>query len=67
MQIFTFFVNASRSGEKFKKGTFLEKKKTGYFKLSSENILTSTLSTFHAFLTLPNRTLKRAKGTFFSV
>ena len=53
-----------RSGEKLKKGTFLEKK-GGYLKLSSENILTSILSTFHAFLTLPNKTLKREKGTFF--
>ena len=59
-----FFVNASRSGEKLKKGTFLERK-GGYLKLSSENILTSILSTFHAFLTVPNKTLKREKGTFF--
>ena len=27
----------------------------------------SILSTFHAFLTLPNKTLKREKGTFFAV
>ena len=27
--------------------------------------MTSVLSTFHAFLTLPNKTLKREKGTFF--
>ena len=47
-------------------GTFLEKK-GGYFKLSGENILTSILSAFHPFLTLPNKTLKREKGTFFSV
>ena len=59
-------INASRSGEKLKKGTFLEKK-GGYFKLSGENILTSILSAFHPFLTLPNETLKREKGTFFSV
>ena len=65
-KIFTFFANASRSGEKLKKDTLLEKK-GGYFKLSSENILTSILSTFHAFLTLPNKTLRREKGTFFSV
>ena len=51
-------------GEEIKKGTFLEKK-GGYFKLSGENILTSILSTFHPFLTLPNNTLKREKGTFF--
>ena len=65
-KIVTFFVNASRSGEKIKKGTFLEKK-GGYFKLSGENILTSILSAFHPFLTLPNKTLKREEGTFFSV
>ena len=65
-KIVTFFVNASRLGEKLKKGTFLEKK-GGYFKLSGENILTSILSAFHPFLTLPNKTLKREKGTFFSV
>ena len=59
-----FFVNAGRSGEKLKKGTFLEKK-GGYFKLSGENILTSILTAFHPFLTLPNKTLKREKGTFF--
>ena len=62
--MFTFFVNASRSGEKLTKGTFLEKK-GGHFKLSSENILKSILSTFHAFLTLPNKTLKRYP--FFSL
>ena len=49
---------------KVKKGTFLEKK-GGYFKLSGENILTSILTAFHPFLTLPNKTLKREKGTFF--
>ena len=54
-KIVTFFVNATRSGEKLKKGTFLEKK-GGYFKLSGENILTSILSAFHPFLTLPNKT-----------
>ena len=48
------------------KSTFLEKK-GGYFKLSGENILTSILSAFHPFLTLPNKTLKCEKGTFFSV
>jgi len=39
-------------------------KKGGYFKLSGENILTSVLSAFHPFLTLPNITLKREKGSF---
>ena len=58
-KIVTSFVNASRSGEKLKKG--------GYFKLSGENIMTSILSTSHPFLTLPNKTLKHEKGTFFSV
>ena len=48
------------------KSTFLEKK-GGYFKLSGENILTSILSAFHPFLTLPNKTLKREEGTFFTV
>ena len=66
MQNCYLFVNASRSGEKLKKGTFLDKK-GGYFKLSHENITTSILSTFHPFLTLPNKTLKREKGNFFSV
>ena len=47
------------------KGTFLEKN-GGYFKLSSEDILTSILSTFHPSLTLPNDDLKREKGTFLS-
>ena len=65
-KIVTFFVNASRSGEKLKKGTFLEKK-GGYFKLSGENILTSILSAFHPFLTLPNDDLKRERGTFLSL
>ena len=41
------------------KKRYLFRKKGGYFKLSSENILTSILSTIHAFLTLPNKTLKR--------
>ena len=50
--------------QRLKKGTFLEKK-GGFFKLSDENILTSILSAFHPFLTLPNKTLKREKGTFF--
>ena len=49
-----------------KKGTSLEEK-GGYFKLSSENILTSILSTFHPFLTLPNDDLKCKRGTFFTV
>ena len=59
MQNCYLFFNASRLGEKFKKG--------GYFKLSSENIWTSILSTFHPFLTLPNDDLKREKGTFLSL
>ena len=42
-------------------------KKGGYFELSSENILTSILLAFYPFLTLPNKTLKREKGTFFAV
>ena len=50
-------VNTSRSGEKLKKGTFLEKK-GGYFKLSGENNLTLILSAFHPFVTLPNKTYK---------
>ena len=49
---------------KSQKRYFLE---GGHFKLSGENILTSILSAFHPFLTLPNKTLKREKGTFFSV
>ena len=65
-KIVSFFVNASRSGEEIKKGTFLEKK-GGYFKLSGENILTSILSAFHPFLTLPNDDLKRERGTFLSL
>ena len=47
-----------------KKGTFLEKI-GGYFKLSGENILLSILPAFHPFLTLPNKTLRSEKGTFF--
>ena len=62
--MFTFFVNASRLGEKLKKVPFW-KKKGGYFKLSGENILTSILSAFPPFLTLPNKTLKRKEGAFF--
>ena len=65
-KIVTFFVNASRLGEKLKKVPF-SKKKGGYFELSSENILTSILLAFYPFLTLPNKTLKREKGTFFAV
>ena len=49
-----------------KTGTFLEKI-GGYFKLSGENILLSILPAFHPFLTLPNKTLRSEKGTFFSV
>ena len=48
MQNSYIFVNASRLGEKLKKGTFLEKK-GGYFKLSAENISTSILPAFHPF------------------
>ena len=41
---------------KSQKRYFLEKK-GGHFKLSGENILTSILSAFHPFLTLPNKTI----------
>ena len=79
-KIVTFFVNASRSGEKIKKGTFLEKK-GGYFKLSGENnfnvniVRFSSISHFtkqnfkarrrYLFFSLKRSLQKREKGPFF--
>ena len=51
---------------KVKKRYLLLKKKSGIFSFRVNDILTSILSTFHPFLTLPNDDLKREKGTFLS-
>ena len=58
-----FFVSAQSFRLKVKKRYLFLKKKSGIFIFRVNDILTSILSAFHPFLTLPNDDLKHERGS----